>query len=71
MPVHMVYLQNEVQITQLAITKLRTAKHLWVVWQDNAMWQETFKVKIGARKYKRFLVTVFLFIYLFNFASNI
>ena len=25
-------------------------------WKNNANWQETLKVKIGARKYKRFLI---------------
>ena len=35
---------------QLAISQLRTAKHLCTVWRDNAKWQEILKVKIGARK---------------------
>ena len=40
----------------LAISQLRTAKHLWIVWRDNAKWQKTLKVKIGARNYKRCLI---------------
>ncbi len=41
---------------QLAISQLRTAKHLWIVWRDNAKWQKTLKVKIRARNYKRCLI---------------
>ena len=40
----------------LAISQLRTAKHLWIVWRNNAKWQKTLKVKIRARNYKRCLI---------------
>ena len=30
--------------------------NLWIVYRDNAKWQETLKVKIGARKYERCLI---------------
>ena len=35
---------------------MRTAKHLWIVWRDNAKWQKILKVKIRARNYKRCLI---------------
>ncbi len=35
---------------------IENAKHSWIVWRDNAKWQKTFKVKIGARNYKRCLI---------------
>ena len=41
----------------LAISQLRTAKHLSIVWRDKAKWQRTLKVKIRARNYKRCLIT--------------
>ncbi len=41
----------------LAISQLRTAKHLSIVWRDKAKWQKTLKVKIRARNYKRCLIT--------------
>ncbi len=44
--------KNGVALSQLAISQLRTAKHLWIVWRDNAKWQKTLKVKIGAKNYK-------------------
>ena len=37
---------SSVQLCFLAISQLRTAKHLWIVWGDNAKWQKTLKVKI-------------------------
>ncbi len=45
------------KLRQLAISQLRTAKHLWIVWRDKAKWQKTLKVKIRARNYKRCLIT--------------
>ncbi len=45
------------ETNQLAISQLRTAKHLWIVWRDKAKWQKTLKVKIRARNYKRCLIT--------------
>ena len=42
---------------KLAISQLRTAKHLWIVWRDKAKWQKSLKVKIRARNYKRCLIT--------------
>ena len=40
----------------LSTSQLRTTKHLWIVWEANAKMARKFKVKIGARKYKRCLV---------------
>lgn len=43
------------------ISQLRTIKHLiWVVWRDNANGKETFRLKIGAGKYKRIPHYVYL-----------
>ena len=38
----------------LVISQLRTTEHLWIVWRDNEKRQETLKVKIREKKYKRY-----------------
>ena len=43
-------------VIELAISQMKNAKHLWIVWRDNSKCQETLKVKIAARKYKRCLI---------------
>ena len=32
--------------SELAISQLRTAKHLWIVWRDNTKWQKKLEVEI-------------------------
>ena len=43
-------------VIELAISQMKNAKHLWIVWRDKTKCQETLKVKIGARKYKGCLI---------------
>ena len=39
----------------LAISQLKIAKHLWIMWRYNAKFQKTLEVNIRARRYKTFL----------------
>ena len=42
-------LSFRISVLELAISQLRTAKHLWIVWRDNVKRQKTLKDKIEAR----------------------
>ena len=46
---------ESIMAAKLSISHLKTAKHLGIVWRDNAKFQVTLRVKIGAKKVKRFL----------------